>query len=75
MALAQDLALMAVCAARAGHLGAWARGLVHGVRGARRALGTRQTLSVETYARLGALCALRPRLAARVRRHLRERLI
>ncbi|MGH7312585.1 MAG: glycosyltransferase family 2 protein, partial [Candidatus Rokuibacteriota bacterium] len=73
--LVQDLALTSFCAARAGHLSAWARGLIHGVQGARRALATRHTLSSQTYARLGALHALRPRLVARVRRHLRERLI
>jgi len=66
---------MAFCAGRAGHPGAWTRGLIHGVCGARRALSTRRALSSETYARLGALYALRPRLAARVGRHVRERLI
>jgi GT2 family glycosyltransferase len=73
--LVQDVLLMAVCAARAGHLGAWARGLADGVRGARPAVASRRPLPPEAYARLADVCALRPGLVARARRHLRERLI
>jgi GT2 family glycosyltransferase len=73
--IAQDLLLMAFCAARAGHLRAWARGVADGVRGARRALATRRPLPPEAYARLAAVRALRPGLPARAWRHLREQLI
>jgi GT2 family glycosyltransferase len=73
--VAQDCALMAFCAARAGQLGAYARGVRDAVRGAPAALATRRPLSRQTYRRLADVCALRPGLAARVRRHVRERLI
>jgi GT2 family glycosyltransferase len=73
--LLQDMVLMAFCAARAGQLGAWARGLADGLRGGRRALATRRPLPAQAYARLAAIEALRPGPVARARRHLRERLI
>lgn len=75
ISLAQDLALMAFCAARSGQLGAFARGLADGLRGAGRALRTRRPLSAEAYRRLRAINALRPRPARRALRHVRERLI
>jgi len=73
--IVQDLLLMAFCAARAGQSGAWARGILDAVRGARRALAARQPLSADAYARLVAIYAHRPGMVARARRHLRERLI
>jgi GT2 family glycosyltransferase len=73
--LVQDVLLLAFCAARAGQLGAWARGLADGVRGARPALASRRPLAAEAYARLGDVWAFRPGPVARARRHLRERLI
>ncbi|HEV8640335.1 MAG TPA: glycosyltransferase family 2 protein [Methylomirabilota bacterium] len=73
--IAQDLALVGFCAARAGELRAYARGLVDALRGARQALATREALSREAGARLQALQAQRPGLAARALRHFRERLI
>ncbi|OLC13958.1 MAG: hypothetical protein AUH29_11320 [Candidatus Rokubacteria bacterium 13_1_40CM_69_27] len=66
---------MGFCAARAGELRAYARGLVDALRGARRALATRAALSREARARLQALQAHRPGLAGRALRHFRERLI
>lgn len=71
----QDLALMGFTAARAGHLGAWARGLRDAWRGRHAALATRAPLGPDAYARLDAVCRLRPPLPARILRHLRERLI
>lgn len=73
--IARDLALMAFAAARAGQLPAWARGVRDAVRGRRQALATRRPLCPATLARRRALRAHRPGLSARVRRHLRERLI
>lgn len=73
--IAQDVALVGFCAARAGHLGAWLGGLRDAVRGAPAALATRRPLSRAAYARLSELRAHRPGLARRVLRHLRERLI
>lgn len=73
--IAQDLALMGFAALRAGQLGAYRRALADAARGARPALATRKPLRPETYARLAAIRALRPGVVARVRRHLRERLI
>jgi GT2 family glycosyltransferase len=73
--IAQDLALVAYCAARAGQTRAYLRGLRDAVRGAGPALASRAPLSAEGYARLDAVCRHRPRLAARVARHFRERLI
>lgn len=75
VSIAQDLALTAFCAARAGHLGAWLRGVVDAVRGARQALATRAPLPPAATARLREITRHRPPLTARVRRHLRERLI
>ena len=74
-AIAQDLALMGFAALRARELGAFRRALVDAVRGVPQALATRAPLSRETYARLAAIRALKPGLAARILRHLRERLI
>ena len=71
----QDLALMGFCAARAGELPAYARGLRDGLRGARAALATRSPLSRDVYARLRAVHAHRPGVVGRALRHLRERLI
>jgi GT2 family glycosyltransferase len=74
-AVAQDVALMGFCAARAGHLAAWARGLRDAVRGAPAALASRRPLSRAAYADLAAVRAHRPALASRILRHVRERLI
>jgi GT2 family glycosyltransferase len=73
--IARDLSLMAFTAARAGHLGAYARGVRDGIVGARRALATRQTLTGPARRRLRRIRALEPGVVARARRHLRERLI
>jgi hypothetical protein len=73
--IAQDIALVGFCAARAGHLGAFVRGVVDGVRGAGPALRTRDPLPRDAYRRLRAIHALRPGPARRALRHLRERLI
>ena len=73
--IARDIALMAFVATRAGELAAWRRGVVDAVRGARRALATRQAISKPTARRLRALRALKPSLVQRASRHLRERLI
>jgi GT2 family glycosyltransferase len=73
--IGRDLALMGFAAARAGELGAYRRGVTDAVRGARAALATRRVLSRETCARLAEIRRLKPGLAARARRHLRERLI
>lgn len=73
--IAKDLALMTFAALRAGELRAWARGLRDALRGAPAALATRRALAPATYARLHEIRALRPSLAARVRRHASERLI
>lgn len=73
--VARDLALMGFAAARAGELAAYRRGLVDAVRGAGRALATRQPLSRITARRLRRIRALKPGIAARVARHVRERLI
>jgi GT2 family glycosyltransferase len=73
--IAQDLLLMGFAALRAGELGAYRRALVHAARGARRALETRAPLAPETYGRLAAIRALKPGVVARVRRHVRDRLI
>jgi len=73
--IARDLMLMGFAAARAGEMAAWSRGVIDAMRGARRALATRRAMSTRTVARLRALRALKPSLAARAARHLRERLI
>jgi len=73
--LAQNLAMMAFCALRAGHVGTWARGVIDGTRGARAALASRTALTPDAYARLRDLQRFRPSVAARVKRHVRERLI
>jgi GT2 family glycosyltransferase len=73
--IALDLALMGFAALRAGELGAYRRAIVDAARGARGALGTRAPLSAEAYARLAAIHAFKPGILARVRRHVRERLI
>jgi len=73
--IARDLALMGFASARARRLGAYARALRDGVRGAPRALATRRPLAPATYRRIRAIRAHRPSLLARVRRHVRERLI
>lgn len=73
--ITRDLALMAFAATRAGELGAWRRGVIDALRGARRALATRQAISKTTAWRLRALRALKPSMVARASRHLRERLI
>jgi GT2 family glycosyltransferase len=72
-AIAQDLAMMGVAAARAGEVGAFVRGLRDALAGARAALVDRRPLDRETYARLRAVRALKPSVLARVRRHLGER--
>jgi GT2 family glycosyltransferase len=73
--LAQNLAMMAFCAARAGEMRTWARGVIDGVRGAREALASRSPLTADGYARLRELQRFRPSVVARIRRHVRERLI
>jgi GT2 family glycosyltransferase len=73
--ISRDLALMAFASTRAGEVGAWCRGVVDGVRGARRALATRRAMSKTTAARVRALRALKPSIVARAARHARERLI
>ena len=74
-AIARDLVLMGFAAARAGELGAWARGLLDAARGAPRALATRRAISRATVRRLRTLRAFEPSLAERAVRHWRERLI
>jgi GT2 family glycosyltransferase len=73
--VSQDLALVGFCAARAGHLRAWARGVRDAVQGLPQALASRAPLDRAARARLDAVCRHRPRLASRIRRHLRQRLI
>ena len=73
--ITRDLALMGFAAARAGELPAYGRALVDAVRGAPAALRTRRVLSPSTRARLTQIRRLKPGIAARARRHLRERLI
>jgi GT2 family glycosyltransferase len=73
--IARDLALMAFTAARAGHLGAYLRGVGDGIIGARRALATRKPLTPPAWRRLRRIRALKPGVVARARRHVRERLI
>jgi GT2 family glycosyltransferase len=73
--IAQDLALMAFAALRAGELSAWARGVGDGLRGANAALATRRPLAPATYDRLRRVRALKPGVIARIRRHVSERLI
>jgi hypothetical protein len=71
----RDLALMGFASARAGELGAYRRGILDAVRGARAAVATRHVLSRETRARLAEIRRLKPGVLARVRRHLKEQLI
>lgn len=73
--IARDLALMGFAAARAGELGAFARGVADGMRGSARALRTRRAMSPATARRLSEIRALKPSLLARVKRHAREALI
>jgi GT2 family glycosyltransferase len=73
--IAKDLALMGFASARAGHLGAYRRGITDAVRGARGALATRRPLSRHTTAQLKRIRALKPGVGARVMRHVREQLI
>jgi len=73
--IAKDLSLMGVAAARAGELAAYRRGIVDAVRGARTALATRRAIGRPARRRLAVLHRFKPGLIARVRRHLRERLI
>jgi GT2 family glycosyltransferase len=73
--IARDLSLMAFASVRAGELGAFRRGVIDAVRGARVALATRRVLSRDTRARLAEIRRLKPGLIARARRHAREQLI
>ena len=73
--LAQNLAMMAFCAVRAGEARTWVRGVIDGVRGARAALASRRALAPDAYARLRELQRFRPSVVARIKRHVRERLI
>jgi GT2 family glycosyltransferase len=73
--IAQDVALVGFCAARAGEISAWARGLRDAVRGHRAALATRVPLSADAYARLDRVYRHRPGPLRRALRHVRERLI
>jgi GT2 family glycosyltransferase len=75
VSIGRDLALMGFAAARAGELPAYRRGLVDAVRGTRTALATRRAIARPTRRRRRRIRALRPGLAARVIRHLREQLI
>jgi len=72
--IAQDLAFMGFCAARAVELRAYARG-VRDVLGARAAVASRTPLSPDAYARLAIAHAHRLGVVDRALRHLRERLI
>src|SRR5262249_28057463 len=71
--IAQDLAFMGFCAARAVELRAYARG-VRAVLGARAAVASRTPLSPDA-PRLAIAHAHRPGVVDRALRHLRERLI
>jgi len=73
--VAKDLTMMGFAAARAGQLGAFARGIADAARGAGQALQTRRAMSQETARRLAEIRALKPSVAAMAWRHLRERLI
>jgi len=73
--IAKDLALMGFASARAGELGAFARGIVDAARGTGQALQTRRAMSRETARRIARIRALKPSMAARALRHTRERLI
>lgn len=73
--MAKDLSLMGVASARAGHLGAYRRGITDALAGARATLATRRPISGATRRRLRELQRLKPGLIAYVRRHLREQLI
>jgi GT2 family glycosyltransferase len=73
--LAQNLAMMAFCAARAGVTRTGARGFIDGVRGAHQALASRRALTRDACARLRDLQRHRPSVVARIKRHVRERLI
>jgi GT2 family glycosyltransferase len=75
VSMTRDLALMGFASARAGELGAYRRGVRDALRGAPAALATRQALSPATRARLAEIRRLKPSLLARVRRHVRQRLI
>jgi GT2 family glycosyltransferase len=75
LSIGRDLALMGFAAARAGELTAYRRALVDAVRGMRAALGTRRAIARSTRHRRRQIRALRPGLASRVIRHLREPLI
>ena len=74
-AIAQDLLMMGFAALRAGEVAAYVRGVRDALTATRDALADRRPLGSETYARIRAIRALKPRVAARVRRHIRERLI
>jgi len=73
--IARDLSLMGVASARAGHLAAYRRAIKDAVAGRSAALATRRPISQSTRRRLRDIRRLKPGLVARVRRHLRERLI
>lgn len=73
--IAQTLGLMAFCSLRAGEVGAFTRGVCDALAGAREAVADRRPLTPETYARIRAVRALKPGVVARIRRHVRERLI
>jgi hypothetical protein len=73
--IARDMLLMAFTAARAGEVGAWARGVADAVRGSRQALRTRRPMSPEAARRLARIRAQKPSIAALALRHARERLI
>jgi len=71
----QKKSLLPQASARAGQLGAFARGIADAARGAGQALETRRAMSQETARRLAEIRALKPSVAAMAWRHLRERLI
>ena len=71
--IANDLAMMATSSTRAGHGGAFARGVGDAVRGSRAALDSRRALSRPTYRRLRDIRRGAPSILAKARRHLRER--
>jgi GT2 family glycosyltransferase len=71
--IARSMALMAFSSLRAGHSGAFVRGMIDGVRGAPRACATRRPLSRTTYARLRDIGRLRPTVLQRAKRHWQER--
>jgi GT2 family glycosyltransferase len=72
-AITRDLLLTGFSAARAGHLGAYLRGVADAVKGTPRALQSRRVLRGATYRHLGEIRRLEPSIVEKVKRHWRER--